>query len=33
MQVVWANEDHAWHDCENASVLVTVKRPFVRQRG
>ncbi|CAE7719477.1 serA [Symbiodinium pilosum] len=26
LKVVWANEDHAWHDCENASVLVTVKR-------
>lgn len=26
LKVVWANEDHAWHDCENATVLVTVKR-------
>lgn len=33
LQVVWANEDHSWNDFQDATVLVTVKRPAPRQKN
>ena len=33
LQVVWANEDHSWNDFQDATVLVTVKRPAPRQKS